>query len=47
MKAEIRCVVDTNVCDVIITGDDDLLELNPFRGIPILKPRDFLEWVDN
>ena len=26
----------------IVTGDDDLLVLNPFRGIPILTPRDFV-----
>ena len=26
----------------IITGDRDLLELHPFRGIPILTPRQFL-----
>ncbi len=29
--------------DVIITGDKDLLVLNPFRDIPIIKPKDFLE----
>lgn len=27
----------------IITGDQDLLELNPFRGISILTPRQFLQ----
>jgi uncharacterized protein len=27
----------------LITGDDDLLVLNPFRGIPIVTPRKFLE----
>jgi putative PIN family toxin of toxin-antitoxin system len=27
----------------IVTGDDDLLVLNPFRGIPILSPEQFLE----
>ncbi|MGN6802815.1 MAG: putative toxin-antitoxin system toxin component, PIN family [Ginsengibacter sp.] len=26
----------------IITGDKDLLELHPFRGIPILTANDFL-----
>lgn len=26
----------------IITGDKDLLVLNPFRGIPILSPSDFI-----
>ncbi len=28
--------------DYIVSGDDDLLVLNPFRAIPILKPREFL-----
>ena len=27
----------------LITGDEDLLILNPFRGISILSPRQFLE----
>lgn len=29
--------------DVIVSGDDDLLVLDPFRGIPILSPDGFLE----
>ena len=29
--------------DVIVTGDMDLLALNPFRGIAILTPSEFLE----
>jgi putative PIN family toxin of toxin-antitoxin system len=29
--------------DCIITGDEDLLVLNPFQGIPILRPAEFLE----
>ncbi len=29
----------------IITGDGDLLELHPFRGISILTPRQFLEFI--
>jgi putative PIN family toxin of toxin-antitoxin system len=32
--------------DVIVTGDDDLLMLNEFRGIRILSPRRFLELLD-
>jgi len=28
--------------DFIVSGDDDLLVLNPFRGIPILTPREFI-----
>lgn len=26
----------------LVTGDADLLTLNPFRGIPVLTPREFL-----
>ena len=29
--------------DYLITGDSDLLVLNPFRGIAILTPREFLD----
>jgi uncharacterized protein len=29
--------------DCLISGDNDLLELNPFRGIAILKPDEFLK----
>jgi uncharacterized protein len=32
--------------DVIVTGDDDLIVLNKFRGIRILSPRQFLELFD-
>jgi hypothetical protein len=28
--------------DAIVTGDQDLLELNPFRGIEILTPAEYL-----
>ena len=28
--------------DVIVTGDSDLLELSPFRGIAIVTPADYL-----
>jgi putative PIN family toxin of toxin-antitoxin system len=28
--------------DYVISGDEDLLVLNPFRGIPILTPREFV-----
>lgn len=31
--------------DYLITGDNDLLSLNPFREIMILTPNDFLEKV--
>ena len=31
--------------DFIITGDQDLLVLNPFRDIKIVNPVDFLEII--
>jgi len=31
--------------DCIVSGDQDLLVLHPFRGIPVVTPRDFLEEV--
>jgi len=31
---------------VIVTSDEDLLVLNPFRGISILSPVDYLKWKD-
>ena len=32
----------TGKASCIITGDKDLLALNPFRGIKIISPGDFL-----
>lgn len=32
--------------DVIVSGDEDLLVLHPFEGIPIIQPRAFLELLD-
>ncbi len=29
--------------DYIVSGDGDLLSLNPFRGIPIVRPAEFLD----
>ncbi len=29
--------------DVIVTGDDDLLVLHPFAGIPVVSPSTFLQ----
>lgn len=31
--------------DVIVTGDDDLLVLHPFAGIPIVSPSTFLQML--
>ena len=31
----------------VISGDEDLLTLNPFREIPILKPVAFLAWLNS
>ncbi len=30
----------------IVSGDADLLSLHPFRGIPIVTPRQFLDGID-
>ena len=32
--------------DLIVTGDGDLLVLNPFREIPIVTPAAFVQWPD-
>jgi len=32
--------------DVIVSGDDDLLTLHPFQGIPIVAPAAFLQMLD-
>ncbi len=33
--------------DYIVTGDDDLLVMNPFRGIAIVRPAEFLTILDS
>jgi putative PIN family toxin of toxin-antitoxin system len=33
--------------DVIVSGDQDLLALHPFEGIPILTPADFLQMFED
>jgi uncharacterized protein len=38
----LECAVESK-SDVIVTGDDDLLRLNSFQDIQIIKPRDFLD----
>lgn len=35
----------SGAADVIVTGDRDLLELDPFHDIPIMKPAAYLDWV--
>ena len=32
--------------DVLVSGDEDLLILDPFEGLPIRPPRAFLEMLD-
>jgi uncharacterized protein len=29
--------------DIIVTGDQDLLTLNPFQGIPVAQPANFIQ----
>jgi putative PIN family toxin of toxin-antitoxin system len=33
--------------DIIVSGDEDLLTLHPFAGIPILRPVAFLQMLDD
>jgi putative PIN family toxin of toxin-antitoxin system len=33
--------------DIIVSGDEDLLTLHPFAGIPILRPVAFLQILDD
>lgn len=33
--------------DFIVSGDQHLLSLNEFRGIPILNGREFMDWLEN
>ncbi|MBL7878057.1 MAG: putative toxin-antitoxin system toxin component, PIN family [Cyclobacteriaceae bacterium] len=33
----------SGLSDCIISNDEDLLALNPFEGIPIISPKEFLE----
>jgi putative PIN family toxin of toxin-antitoxin system len=40
--AVIACAL-TATADIIVTGDNDLLVLNPFRNMPILSPADALQ----
>jgi uncharacterized protein len=37
----------SGAADCIITGDRDLLALDPFEGVTILSPRDFLEAAES
>lgn len=37
-------VAASSKSDCLVTGDDDLLSLGDFRGIPILRPSDFWEF---
>jgi uncharacterized protein len=42
----LELAVDGNA-QYIITGDNDLLQLSPYRGIHILTPADFLEKINS
>ena len=41
-NAVLECAPAAGQVACIVTGDKDLLALNPFRGIRILRPADFL-----
>ena len=40
----LACAIDGGA-DFIVSGDNDLLTLNAFRGIPIVSPRRFVETI--
>jgi predicted nucleic acid-binding protein len=40
----VACAVEGDVA-YIVSGDDDLLALDPYRGISIVTPRCFVEIV--
>lgn len=42
-NALLECAVGH--ADVLVSGDNDLLILHPFRGLRILKPADFLQFL--
>jgi putative PIN family toxin of toxin-antitoxin system len=42
----LEAALEGNV-DYLITGDDDLLVLNPFHGIKIIRPKDFEEILED
>jgi putative PIN family toxin of toxin-antitoxin system len=35
----------SGLASCVVSGDEDLLTMHPFRGIPILTPAQFLEWL--
>lgn len=43
-NALLECALAGRV-DYLVTGDHDLLVLDPFRGIPIVRPREFLRLI--
>ena len=42
----LECAIDGKA-DLIVTGDDDLLCLNPFRDIHILTPAQFVQLLES
>lgn len=36
-------LVQVCAADVLVSSDDDLLVLNPWRGVPVLRPAEFLD----
>ena len=44
--ADNKFLAPVQVCqaDVLVSSDDDLLLLNPWRGVPVLRPAEFLTY---
>lgn len=43
---KILAVAQSAEADAIVSSDDDLLVLDPWRGIPVMAPARFLEWLE-
>jgi putative PIN family toxin of toxin-antitoxin system len=43
---EVLAVAAAAKAEAVVTGDEDLLILKSYSGIPILSPRQLVEWLD-
>jgi uncharacterized protein len=44
MDNKFLALVQVCQADVLVSSDDDLLVLNPWRGVPVLRPVEFLSY---
>jgi putative PIN family toxin of toxin-antitoxin system len=46
MDNKFLALVQVCRADVLVSSDDDLLVLNPWQGVPVLRPAEFLAYQD-